>query len=77
VAGWPKVGDWYETEEGTVFVVLAADRTSGAVDVQFLGGNVDRFDRDAWQSLDLVEIEPPEGWRGSMDEFFRERGRGK
>ena len=74
---FPKAGTWYETDEGAVFVVLAADDATGMVDVQFLGGGVDQFDRAVWRSLELIEIEPPEGWLGSMDEFFRERGRGK
>jgi hypothetical protein len=38
---------------------------------------VDQFDREVWRSLELIEIETPEGWLGSMDEFFRERGCGK
>lgn len=74
---FPKAGAWYETDEGGVFVVLAADGATGVVDVQFLGGRVDQFDREVWRSLELIEIEPPEGWLGSMDEFFRERRRKK
>jgi hypothetical protein len=34
---FPKAGTWYETDEGGVFVVLAADGATGVVDVQFLG----------------------------------------
>jgi hypothetical protein len=30
---FPKAGAWYETDEGGVFVVLAADGATGVVDV--------------------------------------------
>jgi hypothetical protein len=67
----PVVGAWYETEEGEAFVVLAVDRGAGPIDVQYLDGDVDQLDRQTWADLDLKTIEPPEEWRGSMDEFPR------
>jgi len=73
----PKLGNWYETDEGETFVILATDSRTGAVDVRFLDGRVDQFSGEMWRGLELLEIEPPEEWRDSMDEFFRERGRGK
>ncbi len=71
----PMIGAWYETEEGEVFTVLAVDRTSGLIDIRYLDGKVDQFDREAWAGLDLNAIEPLEEWRASMDDFFRERGK--
>ncbi len=75
--GQPTVGAWYETDDGRVFVVLAVDEASGVIDVQYVAGRVDQYDREAWSGAALLEIEPPEDWRGSMEDFFRERGRGK
>lgn len=73
----PIEGGWYETDTGEVFMVVKADTASGLIDVQYLDGKVDQFDRAIWADLDLIEIEPADEWRETMDEFFRERGRKK
>jgi hypothetical protein len=73
----PIEGSWYETDTGEVFMVVKADAASGLIDVQYLDGKVDQFDRAIWAGLDLIEIEPADEWRETMDEFFRERGRKK
>jgi len=70
-------GSWYETDTGGVFMVVKADSASGLVDVQYLNGRVDQFDREFWAGLNLVEIEPADEWRETMDTYFRERGRKK
>lgn len=70
-------GSWYETDTGEVFMVVKADSASGVVDVQYLNGRVDQFDREFWAGLNLVEIEPADEWRETMDTYFRERGRKK
>lgn len=70
-------GSWYETDTGEVFMVVKADSASGLVDVQYLNGRVDQFDREFWADLNLVEIEPADEWRETMDTYFRERGRKK
>jgi hypothetical protein len=73
----PIEGGWYETDTGEVFMVMKADHANGLIDVQYLNGNVDQFDREVWAGLGLMEIEPPDEWRETMDTFFRERGRKK
>lgn len=73
----PIEGSWYETDTGGVFMVLKADTASGLVDVQYLNGRVDQFDRALWDGLDLTQVEPPDEWRADMDTFFHERGRKK
>ncbi len=73
----PIEGSWYETETGEVFMVVKADIASGLVDVQYLNGRIDQFDREIWTGLNLIEIEPPDEWRETMDAFFHERGRKK
>lgn len=70
-------GSWYETETGEVFMVVKVDTTNGLADVQYLNGRVDQFDREIWAGLNLIEIEPPDEWRETMDTYFRERGRKK
>lgn len=73
----PTEGSWYETETGEVFMVVKADTASGLVDVQYLNGRADRFERAFWDGLVLTQVEPPDEWRADMDTFFRERGRKK
>lgn len=73
----PIVGAWYETDEGEVFMVLGLDAERGLIDVRYLSGEVDQFDREVWAGLALTPIEPPQEWRGSMDEFFPEHWRRK
>ena len=68
----PTIGGWYETEEGEAFSVVALDQVGGRIDIRYLNGKVDQFDRKVWTGLNLIAIEPPEEWR---DDFFRERGR--
>lgn len=71
----PMVGAWYETDDGKVFVVLAADSVRGVIDALYLDGEFEQFDRELWAGLDLLQIEPPEDWHATMEDFFRERGR--
>jgi len=71
----PTVGTWYETDEGDVFAVLAVDTKNGVVDVRYLNGKLDQFDRESWQEAEMTEVETPEEWRGSMDEFLAGRRR--
>lgn len=73
----PTEGSWYETETGEVFMVVKADTASGLIDVQYLNGRVDQFERAFWDSLVLTQVEPPDEWRADMDTFFHERGRKK
>lgn len=65
----PYVGTWYETPEGDLFVILSYDKERGLIDIQYAGGRVDRIDAPAWATLEAQEVEPPEEWRPSMDDF--------
>ena len=71
----PTAGSWYETDEGDVFVVLAVDAANGKVDVRYLNGKLDQFDREAWHDAEMVEVEPPDEWYPSMDQFLSGRRR--
>lgn len=71
----PTVGAWYETDDGKVFVVVGVDGARGPIDVQFLDGEVEQLDLEIWAALDLTQVEPPEEWHKTMEDFFHERGR--
>ena len=64
----PRVGAWYETEEGQVFQILAIDKRAGTTEIQDIDGGVEELDLEAWYDLQLKEVESPEDWRASMDE---------
>ena len=68
----PQAGNWYETEEGDVLLVVAVDEGDGTVEVQYADGTVDELDLEAWDSLNAMEVESPEDWHGSMDEATEE-----
>jgi hypothetical protein len=70
----PTVGTWYEDDEGDCFVVVAIHADEGTIEVSRLDGNVEEMDQDEWGDLALQEIEPPEEWHGSMDDFLGEPG---
>ncbi|MFZ5593964.1 MAG: DUF6763 family protein [Pseudomonadota bacterium] len=65
----PTVGSWYENDEGRVFTVLAFDKAKGAIDVQYVTGNIDTLDMEAWTGMDLREVEPLEEWQASMEQY--------
>lgn len=71
----PRPGTWYETDEGQVLLVVTADPRMGSMDVRYVDGTVDEWTFAAWYEMDLEEVEPPEEWRGSMDDFFAGRGK--
>lgn len=71
----PERGAWYETDAGEVFAVLSVDLPGGQVDLQYLDGGVDQIDLAGWRSLDLMEVELPENWHGTMDDFLAARRR--
>lgn len=68
-----KAGSWYETNEGETFMVLAVGKASGVIDVQFLNGRTDQYDGEVWSALQACEIEPPQEWHASMDDFLSGR----
>lgn len=65
----PYVGTWYETPEGDLFVVLAYHRARGVIDIQYADDRVDQLDQPAWADLEIEEVEPPEAWHPSMNDF--------
>ena len=63
----PVVGDWFETATGEVFEVVALDQDEGTLEIQYFDGAVEELELETWLELELVPIEPPEDYSGSLD----------
>jgi hypothetical protein len=66
----PTVGTWYESDEGDCFVVVAVHPEQGMIEIGTLNGALEEMDLEAWSGMALQEIETPEEWHGSMDDFL-------
>ena len=66
----PTVGTWYENDEGDYFVVVALHPELGTIEIGTVNGMLDEMELEEWSGLALQEIEPPEEWHGSMDDFL-------
>lgn len=61
-----RIGQWYEERETRdQFKVIALDE--GAVEVQYLDGDVGGFDEDEWKELELMRVAAPEDWSGALE----------
>ena len=59
----PVKGQWYENvEEDETFRVLSVDEDAELVEIEYLDGDIEELDLDAWHEMDLERIEEPEGW---------------
>jgi len=48
--------------------VLSVDEDSELIEIEYLDGDVEELDLEAWHEMDLERIEQPEGWSESDDE---------
>lgn len=65
----PVVGQWYENlEEEESFRVLSVDEDSELVEIEYLDGDIEEVDLEAWHEMDLEHTEEPEGWAESQEE---------
>jgi hypothetical protein len=65
----PVRGQWYQNvEEEEQFRVLTVDEDSELVEIEYLDGDIEELDIEAWHEMDLERIEQPEGWSESADE---------
>jgi hypothetical protein len=69
----PTVGTWYASDAGDIFVVVAVHADRGMIEISTLDGAIDEMDLEAWSGMALPEIEPPDEWHGSMDDFLAAR----
>jgi hypothetical protein len=59
----PTAGQWYENlEEEEQFRVLSVDEDSELIEIEYLDGDIEEIDIEAWHEMDLDMIQEPEGW---------------
>jgi hypothetical protein len=59
----PVPGQWYEDlDREEVFKVVSVDPDDMLVRIQWLDGEFEDLDLEAWNELDLEQAEEPEGW---------------
>jgi hypothetical protein len=63
----PRVGDWYKSINGDKFEIVALDKDVATIEIQHFDGAVEELDFDSWAEMEIVTIEPPEDWSGSLD----------
>lgn len=63
----PGIGDWFRSESGETFEVVALDEAEGTLEIQYFDGAVEEIDMDTWYEESFAAVEPPEDWSGSMD----------
>ncbi len=63
----PRIGDWYQNISGDAFEIVALDEDEATMEVQYYDGAVEEIDFDSWGDMEIVPIEPPEDWAGSLD----------
>jgi hypothetical protein len=64
----PVKGQWYENvEDDETFRVLSVDEDAELVEIEYLDGDIEEMDIDAWHEMDLERIEEPEGWAAQED----------
>jgi hypothetical protein len=70
----PVPGQWYQNlEEEESFRVLSMDEDSELLEIEYLDGDIEEIDLEAWHEMDLAKIEEPEGWSESDDEDEAEK----
>lgn len=67
------VGTWYDNDEGDIFAMAAVHADRGMIEISTLDGAIDEADLEAWAGMALPEIEPPDEWHGSMDDYLAAR----
>ena len=77
----PGIGEWYRSNGGGTFEVVAVDDDDGTIEIQYFDGTIEEMDREDWDAQwedgTLQTAEAPEDWSGSVDvEPADEEGRG-
>jgi hypothetical protein len=68
-------GQWYvDRAHHEFFLVIGIDESDGLIDVRDRYGDIDEFDLDEWDSMDLVLCSAPAAWEwDAEDEDTEER----
>ena len=65
----PAAGQWYQNvEEEESFRVLSVDEDSELVEIEYVDGDIEELDIEAWHEMDLEKTTAPEGWSESEEE---------
>ncbi len=65
----PTAGQWYQNvEEEESFRVLSVDEDSELVEIEYVDGDIEELDIEAWHEMDLEKTVAPEGWSESEEE---------
>ena len=65
----PVPGQWYQNlEEEEQFRVLSIDEDSELIEIEYLDGDIEELDLEAWHEMDLEKIAVPEGWSEDDDD---------
>lgn len=57
----PTIGEWYQDIiENLYFEVVALDSATGAIEIQYLGGEVSEIEPDNWPDMPLNPASAPE-----------------
>ena len=66
----PVPGQWYEDlDREEVFKVVSLDPDDMLVRIQWLDGEFEDLDLEAWNELDLEQAQEPEGWVDEDEEL--------
>jgi len=58
---FPNVGAWYQDSDTMqLFEIVATDEDSSTIEVQYLDGDIDEYDLEAWDQLHLLPAAAPE-----------------
>lgn len=66
------IGEWYQTESGERFEVVAMDEEEATIEIQYFNGDVEELDQDSWSAIGLKGISAPEDWSGPFDDLERD-----
>jgi hypothetical protein len=65
----PAAGQWYQNvEEEESFRVLSVNEDSELVEIEYVDGDIEEIDIEAWHEMDLEKTAAPEGWSESEEE---------
>lgn len=62
-------GQWYaDRSNHDVFCVIAVDESDGLIDVRDRYGDIDEFDLDEWDAMDLELCAAPQDWGLALED---------
>ncbi len=64
-----QIDSWYQDPQtGNAFRVVALDRASDSIEIQFFNGDLAEYDFASWAESNFTPIEAPEDWSGPFDD---------